>query len=318
MNAIVLAAVDVGSSAARLSIVRMRDGRFEPLFFHRYPVRLGTGAFDPSGSRLLPEPLVEALLRAADDMCRRCQEYGVVETRAVATSAMREADNGADVARRFGEVLGSFLQVIDGDEEARLGRAAVVHALAEAGEALPKRALLLDLGGGSLELASADGRRRDSLPLGSVRLLSALPALRETARGGTLEALAARVQKKVDVAIDGSAFGDRAHWLGMPLLGTGGNLEVMARLLPRKAPAPPGIDLSRAGRLIRLLASLPVAERAARFGLRPERADLMLPALMILSSVGRRLGQLFVRVPGTGIRDALLRELGLKLSAASA
>lgn len=308
-----IGAIDVGSSAARITIARVTaEGAIRPLFYHRYPVRLGAGAFEAGGSQSVPESLIAELLEAAADMRRHLTAHHVVAVRAVATSAMREAPNGPDIARRVSEILGAPLEVIDGETEAELSRHALVQALSATGEAMPAQALLLDLGGGSLELSSPTGDVRASLTVGTVRLLSLLPALRGPLRTAALIESRAAIEQLLHGALNSSAFADRAAWQGASLVGTGGNLEVMARLLP-PADKRAGIDLRRAQKLVPLIAAMPLSERQRRYHLRPERADLMLPALLIVTLIGEAFASWFIRVPSSGLRDALLHQLSLNL-----
>lgn len=310
-----IAAIDVGSSAARVSIARTTvGGPPHVLYHHRYPVRLGQGAFDEGGMRELGPTLVAALLEAAAGIRDRMDAYHVRAARAVATSAMREAANGAEVALQVGRVLGVRLEVIDGEEEADLSRRALLTAIGRAGETLGDKALLLDLGGGSLEIAAARGTPRASLPLGTVRLLSRLPSLAAPLDAAALHSARMRVQQWVREALAATSFGQPpTAWAGACLVGTGGNLEVMARLLPAPAGAKVGIDAEAARALLPRIAAIGVAERATTYGLRPERADLMLPALLIIEQICQAFDSAFVRVPGTGLRDAMLQALSLKL-----
>ena len=161
----VLGAIDVGTNAVRLELARpLRDGSLETLHQERDPVRPGEGVFT-TGS--IPRPVADRLLstlRRYAALCRR----DATRVRAVATSAIREARNGAEVVRRAREEAGLELEVVSGREEARLVCLGVLH-----GKPRGARSLVIDIGGGSTEVATALGEEPTALysvGLGAVRL----------------------------------------------------------------------------------------------------------------------------------------------------
>ncbi len=288
-----VAAVDVGSNAIRLAIARVGPaGLVLPAQTQRYALRLGADVF--SGGRLRPAT-VRRLLEVFADIAARLERIDCY--RAVATSAMRDAENGAQIAALIRERSGVTLEVISGTEEGRLARAALVRA----GGELPRGSLLVDLGGGSLELTKVGQRRGVSLPIGSVRLLRRHPWL-----GGRLsEAQLERARRLVVTELE-----RRVPRPGRPRLavGTGGALEILAKLAPAAGKAP-GIDLAALPALTAHLARLSPKERMRRYGLRQDRADVIVPAALCIEALSRRFALRTFVVPGTGLREGILHDL---------
>lgn len=298
-----VAAIDVGSSATRLVVARQgpRGQAPEALLRLRVPLRLGTEVF--ADGRIGPKSRAQ-LVQAFADIGQRLQAFGVTAYRAVATSALRDAVNGAEVLAEVARSTGIEVALISGEEEARLMRQALLGAHARHRQVPPpKDALLLDLGGGSLEVTRADGREARSLPLGTVRLLGQFPHL-------------AQPMDTIDVVHMSEAFYRIVqNHVGAvspaPMaLGTGGNIEAMARGLPgERGAGMPSLQVEALLPAACSIGPLPQSTRARTFGLNPGRADLLLPAVLIVHAVALCYGVHAVGVPGGGIRDALLSEL---------
>ena len=166
-----LAAIDVGSNAMRLAIGEVRDnGRVKVVETVRDPVRLGQDAF--SQGQLSPM-IIERAVEGFHTFYGLIKRREVEQTAAIATSAMREAVNSGDLLRRIRNETGIEVDVIGGAEEARLMHLAVSRKLdIEKGEAM-----LVDIGGGSVELVLTSGGRlidSRSYKLGTVRMLQVL------------------------------------------------------------------------------------------------------------------------------------------------
>lgn len=311
----VVAAIDVGSSAVRLSVAQVEpSGRLRTLAQQRLPVRLGRDVFAGDGGNAVGPALQQELLAALGRLQQIAARHRATRVRAVATSALREASNAAEVCARVARELGLRLEVLGGAEEAVLSRQALAAALAAQGcEVLAARRLYVDLGGGSLELADAAGTFATSLPLGTVRLLAVLPQLRapEAVAADVVAAHAAAVAHRLREALAPHAAALAPPTTGpWVLVGTGGNLEVMAQLAPAPAGTPGRqVALDALAPLAARVAAVPLAERAARLGLRPDRADLALPALLVVRALADALGARSLWVPGSGLRDGLLAAL---------
>ncbi|OGQ77493.1 MAG: hypothetical protein A2289_15085 [Deltaproteobacteria bacterium RIFOXYA12_FULL_58_15] len=291
----VLAAIDVGSHAMRLAVVRLSPaGSVNDLGFYRWPIRLGADVFAEGriGSER-SQALLDIFAIVADHMRR----LGVEAYRAVATSAMRDARNGKHIVEKIRRKTGVEVEIISGLEEGRLSRDALVQALGS----VPPDTLLVDLGGGSLELRRAHGRWGKSVPLGTVRLLERFPEMRG--------ALTAVETSKIVRAIEAD-LGRCLRRVSCPLaIGTGGNLNVLARLVPAKPGYHPAIDVRRLGSVALRIAAAPPHERVTLFGLRLDRADVLTPAVLVIHAVVRYFGVQSFVVPGTGLRETILRSL---------
>ncbi|MBI5509630.1 MAG: hypothetical protein HY903_12830 [Deltaproteobacteria bacterium] len=289
------AAIDVGSSAIRLSVVKLSPvGVIIDTDYHRYGVRLGADVFAAGNIR---PAQVRTLVEVFTDIQHQLREHHVERYRAVATSAMRDAKNGRAVVRRILRHTGIGIEIIDGLTEARLSRDALCRALGS----VPPDTLLVDLGGGSLQLYRAGGGVCRSLPLGTVRLIRKYPRL--------LTSLTKREVVQIRKEIERDL---RRHLqpLRTPLaIGTGGNLDALARLVPARTGFYPVIDVAALGDGTARLAAVPPSARIEKFGLRPDRADVIIPAALTIHAVVNLFGVERFIVPGTGLRDGLVQAL---------
>ena len=297
-----IAAIDAGSNGIRL-IVGAIDaaGTVTESVSIREAVRLGADAF---GAGALSETTIRAATDAFGRFADTMAAHGVKRYRAVATSATREATNGEALVERIRDATGIKLEIIDGLEEARLAFVGVSATIDLSGT----NALMLDIGGGSLEVAAAiDGRAvgAESLPIGPVRLLERLKRERggETDVPRYLEAYAGAVRHLI-----------AAEFRGGPIdvcIGTGGNVVRMAELrIDALGKAEGGVvEPTDLDALIPTLLSMTPAERTARYGMRPDRADVIVPAMMLMRMAIAEAGVDRVLVPGTGLKEGLLREV---------
>jgi exopolyphosphatase/pppGpp-phosphohydrolase len=292
----VIAAVDVGSNAIRLSIMNVEAcGRAVPVDIQRYGLRLGTDTY--AQGRIGKEARDE-MVRVFLDISRRMRRNHVEKYRAVATASLRDAANGADLVHLIRKTTSVSVEIIDGKEESLLVQRALKHALGT----VPPHAVFMDLGGGSLELILCRTGRARSLALGTVRLLEIYPWLAGRISVEETDEVRRAIRRELRLG---------RVWWGRDTVGvgTGGNLDALARILPRKQSALPAIDLARLPTLVKSLSLMPAHERAARFNLRSDRADIILPAAIVLEAVAARFHAQAVVVPGTGLRQAVLHDL---------
>ncbi len=162
-----LAVLDVGSNTVHLAVVDGQpDGTFVPVARERETLRLAEAAFP---AMLLPDEAVERLTATVARMRARADELRADALVGFATSAIREARNGLEALGRVREATGVGVAVLPGVEEARLTYLATRRWTAFSA----RRLLVLDIGGGSLEIAAGEGDRpelAESLPLGATRL----------------------------------------------------------------------------------------------------------------------------------------------------
>lgn len=296
-----LAAIDLGSNAIRfLAVETTGPERWHELDTARAAVRLGHRAF-LSGS--IPSEVIDAAVEALASFRRRMEERGVERYRAVATSAVRESANGEELVRRAREEAGVEVEPITGEEEARLCWLAV-RARVPLGE---REWMMADLGGGSLEISRVSAERilrTESYPLGTVRLLEELGADAADDPARLRDALAGRPAMQW---VRSMAEGAR----GAGLLTTGGSAEVLADLAhsPADERGVRRLPLERIRELLPALTAIPPAARVERFGLRPDRADVVVPAAVIYELIADLLNTDELVVPSVGVREGVLLQL---------
>ncbi|HSO35237.1 MAG TPA: Ppx/GppA family phosphatase, partial [Labilithrix sp.] len=264
-----LGAIDVGSNAIRLRIVETSCGGdvVREVTSARAPVRLGRDVF--RSGRLSAATLDDAT-RALAWFRARMDREGVTSYRAVATSATREASNGAELVARAEREAGVELETIDGVEEARL-----VHLAVDKSVKLVGRTALADVGGGSTEVTLLDGRRHlrsSSLPLGTLRLLEAWNPQGGAVGRRRLGVLIEVVDRALEEVAPHLAHADR-------LVTTGGTVTALARLCGGEGRS---ASVAKLEGVLERLRKMDETERAAVFGLRPDRADTILTAAVVV------------------------------------
>ena len=316
------AAIDVGSNAIRLRIIEARepgregDSQLEllpPGSGHprgwvevanvRSAVRLGGEVF--VSGRLTPAAIGQAC-EALRSFRAQMDEANVDVYRATATSAVREAQNSATLVERARREAGIELEIIEGIEEARLIQLAVVRRLG----LRDKRALLVDVGGGSTELTLLEQGKATfsmSLPLGTVRLLETFLKGVRTLDGDHERLLEEGIERALGEAVP--QLRDRRFDL---LIGTGGNVDTLAELCPLKGGFlgyPRAIDAVAMTSFFQRIRRMTNAERGEVFNLRPDRADTIVPATAIFRLAAARFGVPAVVAPGVGLKEGILEEL---------
>lgn len=312
------AALDLGSNALRLRIVEAHapsssreqlsllpeaGSSWREIVSLRAPVRLGSEVFMTGR---LAASSIGAACAALREFRQSMDDAKVDAYRATATSAVREATNGLTLVERARREAGIELEVIEGIEEARLIQLAVVRRLSLA----DRRALLIDVGGGSTELTFLDKGRSAwaiSLPIGTVRLLEMYLRNAKTVERGR--------QKLLFEGID------RALAEAVPVLskvqfdvvvGTGGSVDTLVELAPTKgghAGYPRAVDVPLMKTLLGKLFAMTPEQRRETYGLRPDRADTIVTATSIFLRVGELFHVPAIVAPGVGLKEGILEEL---------
>jgi exopolyphosphatase/guanosine-5'-triphosphate,3'-diphosphate pyrophosphatase len=312
------AALDLGSNALRLRIVEAHAsslGReqlsllpdagssWREVVSLRASVRLGSEVFVTG--KLAAASIGQAC-EALREFRQSMDDAKVDAYRATATSAVREASNGTILVERARREAGIELEVIEGIEEARLIQLAVVRRLGLA----DKRALLVDVGGGSTELTFLDRGRSawaTSLPIGTVRLLEMY------LRGA--KTVDRTRQKLLFEGID-RALAEAAPALKkMPfeiVVGTGGSVDTLSELCAMKgghAGYPRAVDVALMKTLLGKLFTMTPDQRRETFSLRPDRADTIVTAGSIFLRVAELFKAQAIVSPGVGLKEGILEEL---------
>jgi exopolyphosphatase/guanosine-5'-triphosphate,3'-diphosphate pyrophosphatase len=295
------AAIDVGTNTVLLLVAEERGGALAPVVERAEITRLGRGV-DATG-RLDPAAIRETVAVLAA-YAREARALGAARIACVATSAARDASNGAEFFEAARREAGLLPEVITGDEEARLVYASAWRDFGRPGAALA----VLDVGGGSTEFIHGDApapRGRTSLQVGAVRLterhvttdpISAAELAR--LRGGAREAL--RPLAAMPRAPGGALVG---------VAGTVTTLSAVAQALPAYDAARvhgAALSLPEVEALVARLAALPVAARAALPGMEPKRADVILAGALVVAEAMRATGFERLTVSDRGVRWGLL------------
>jgi exopolyphosphatase/guanosine-5'-triphosphate,3'-diphosphate pyrophosphatase len=270
-----VAVIDIGSNSTRLLVADVLDGRVTPIERRSTVTRLGRGV-DLSG-RLAAEA-IEAACAAVDPYVATLQELGAEAVDAVATSAVRDAENGSAFIAELRERFALSARVLDGDEEARL---TYLGATSEHSPAVPT--LVLDIGGGSTEMVVGKGREaawHSSLQAGVVRHTER-HLVADPPRAVELEALAADLRGLIETA---TADAPRAE-AGIAVAGTPTSLAAIElELDPYDPKLVHGhvLELRSIQRMLSRLAAVPLAERRQIRGLHADRAPTILAGVVIL------------------------------------
>jgi exopolyphosphatase / guanosine-5'-triphosphate,3'-diphosphate pyrophosphatase len=298
----VLAAIDVGSNAMRLVIGSVdQTQHVTPIEELRESVRLGQDVF-------VNGVITEGTIQRATEAFRRFREtidrHGARWTKAVGTSALRDAMNGELFLDRVQQASDIDIEVISGEEEARL-----IHlAIREKVNLKNRLVMLVDIGGGSTEITLvSDGSiiSTESYKMGTVRLLQELgsDAPGENELTQLVQEYVDATQRRIRREI-----GTRAIAV---CVGTGGNIDTLADLRQsllgkQRDTVIEGTELAQ---ILKKLKQLPFAERVAQLGLRPDRADVILPAAIIIQRIMQIAGVKEIVAPGVGLKDGLLIDM---------
>lgn len=296
-----LSAIDIGSNAIRLIVGEIRDQRLHTVKKFRAPVRLGRDVFRTGK---ISDQTIHEALEAFSEFASINRRHGVTATRAVATSAVREATNGAEFVALVRKKTGIIIEIIDGIEEARLIHLAVQREV----DLSKKRIMLIDIGGGSVEVTFSENglmSATQSFPMGTVRILQKLSERKLNERD--LKIIMGEFLQPLGHYIESHATSQPVEWA----VGTGGNLECMGRLkvqLLKRSP-PTLVSLAELVDITARLEKLSVKDRIEKLELRPDRADVIVPALVLVKTILRQSGIKKILIPGVGLRDGILWSL---------
>ncbi len=283
------AAIDIGSNAIRLLVgsVAQANGSIpvKKVSLVRVPIRLGEDVFSTGE---VSHHKLRQLIKAIEAFKLLMEVHEVVDYRACATSAMREASNGEKVVQAVEARTGVHIELIEGDIESTL----IYKTFLQQTDKEHSKLLYIDVGGGSTEvtlLSDGEPVRTYSFKIGTVRIL----------------------QGKVTEA-DWQALRDwvsdfRKEGNGMSALGTGGNINKLLTLSGGKKNKP--ISLEKLESMAEELKKLNYQERMEVHDLKPDRADVIVPASEIYLTVMREAGVKKMIVPKIGLADGIITDL---------
>jgi exopolyphosphatase / guanosine-5'-triphosphate,3'-diphosphate pyrophosphatase len=299
-----LAVIDLGSNSFRLVVFMAGDRWWKRTDEIYEPVRIGEGLM-ASGS-LGEEPMQRALA-TLDVFAHFCRASGLGEDAvdAVATSAIRDAENAAGFLERARECFGLPIRVLSREQEARYGYLAAVNSTTL------RDGSVLDLGGGSMQLvhvADRLARESGSWRLGTVRMSERFLPPNGPAKRKQLEDLRDHVAEQLADA------GWLSEGSGARLIGIGGTVRNLAAAAQRAAGKPSngvqGMVIERGAleELVGRLAALPASERASIPGIKPARADLILAGAVVVQGVLQAGGFDALETTEAGLREGVFFE----------
>ena len=285
-----MAAIDIGSNAARLLISDVLKGpqgnlEFIKAALIRAPLRLGFEVFDKGE---IPPGKVEKIIKTMKSYKLLLDVYEVKHVKACATSAMRDASNGAEIIRKVKAETGIEIRIISGQEEASL---IYENHIAE-GMTKEESYLYIDVGGGSTELTFfSDGKLvfKESFNIGTIRLL----------KNQVNESLWDEMKEFIKERTKG--------YHHVTAIGSGGNINKIFSLSKRKEGKPLTLDLLRD--YFKEFSNLSINQRMTLYHLREDRADVIVPALLIYINVLRWADAEEIYVPKIGLADGLIHIL---------
>ena len=290
-----IAAIDIGSNAARLLINEVTEPKkgkpeFMKLNLLRIPLRLGIDVFTSGKIGAEREEMVISSMKVFSDLMKI---YKVEHYRACATSAMRDAKNGAEIIQAVKQTSGIDIEIISGDEEATL----IYENHVAEGLDKDSAYLYIDVGGGSTELTfyeNGEMKYERSFNIGTIRLLNHL--VTDEHWKEMKEEIRKNINSKKPVVA----------------IGSGGNINKIFSMSKTKDGKP--MSAAYLKKYYKEMNGLTVAERMSRYAIREDRADVLVPALEIFNNVmiWSDIDKIFV--PKISVADGLIHRIydGLK------
>jgi exopolyphosphatase / guanosine-5'-triphosphate,3'-diphosphate pyrophosphatase len=285
-----LAAIDIGSNAARLLISEVMPGpqnnpEFIKALLVRVPLRLGFEVFDKGQ---ISASKVEMIIKTIKSYKLLLDVYDVKYLKACATSAMRDAANSSDIIRKIKTETGIEIKIISGQEEA-----SIIYENHFADNLTKEESYLyIDVGGGSTELTYfSDGKLifKESFNIGTIRLL----------KNQVTETHWDEMKEFIKSSTKG--------FHHVTAIGSGGNINKIFSLSKRKEGKPLSLDLLRD--YFKEFSNLSLSQRISLYRLREDRADVIVPALLIYINVMRWAETEEIFVPKIGLADGLIHTL---------
>lgn len=285
-----LAAIDIGSNAARLLITDVIAGpqgipEFIKTVLVRVPLRLGFDVFDKGE---ISAGKTEKIIKTIKSYKLLLDVYEVKHLKACATSAMRDAVNATDIIKKVKAETGIEIKVISGQEEASF---IYENHVAEAMRA-DESYLYVDVGGGSTDITFfSDGKLifKESFNIGTIRLL----------KNQVTEAAWDELKEYIRIKTKG--------YHHVTAIGSGGNINKIFSLSKRKEGKPLSLELLRD--YYKEFSNLSMEQRISLHKLREDRADVIVPALLIYINIMRWADAEEIYVPKIGLADGLIHHL---------
>ena len=285
-----LAAIDIGSNAARLLITDVISGPqdvpdFIKTVLVRVPLRLGFDVFDKGE---ISPAKVEKIVKTIKAYKLLLEVYEVKHLKACATSAMRDAVNAKEIIKKVKAETGIEIKVISGDQEASF----IYENHVAENMTTEESYLYIDVGGGSTELTFfSDGKMvfKKSFNIGTIRLL------KNQVEEATWDEMKEFIRSKTK------------GYHHVTAIGSGGNINKVFSISKRKDGKPLTLELLRD--YYKEFSNLSVQQRISLHKLREDRADVIVPALLIYINIMRWAETEEIFVPKIGLADGLIHNL---------
>lgn len=289
-----LAAIDIGSNAVRLLLVNVYDTPQGPTYvkdaLYRVPLRLGEDVFTKGK---LSKNKIKDFVNTMIAFKKLMKVYQPVAYMACATSAMRDAKNAKEVLEKIKSKTGIEIRIITGQEEADLIYSNHVEKL----QPDPARNyLFIDVGGGSTELilvSKGEMVDRKSFNIGTLRLRDKM--------------VSDKTWKEMDIWLENY----KEKYSETIAVGTGGNINTMQKYFSKSKKME--MPCSTIHETYHALKDLSIQERILKYSLKPDRADVIIPAAEIFMRITQALGVQTILVPKVGLADGMVHEMFEKL-----
>lgn len=285
------AAIDIGSNAARLLIKNvtedsMGNAEFTKLLFLRIPLRLGKDVFTLGEISEERQRMMMCMIKSYKQLMKL---YRVECFRACATSAMRDARNGEKLLKKIEKATGIKIEIVTGSEEARI----LYNNSIESAERVNGNYAYVDVGGGSTEISLLSNGQlvgSCSYNIGTLRKLSGM--------------VPAEVEERLQLDLEEYA----KQYPDIKIVGSGGNINRLSRIFheSNKKSKKNVLPVKNLREMYDDMKPLTVAEMMSRYGLKADRADVILPAAEIFLKVSEALNCEEIQVPNISLADCII------------
>ncbi|MGN0236494.1 MAG: Ppx/GppA family phosphatase [Lepagella sp.] len=285
------AAIDIGSNAARLLIKNvtedsMGNAEFTKVLFLRIPLRLGKDVFTLGEISEERERMMMCMIKSYKQLMKL---YRVERYRACATSAMRDARNGEKLLKKIAKATGIKIEIVTGSEEARI----LYNNSIESAERVSGNYAYVDVGGGSTEISL----------LSNGQLVGSC-----SYNVGTLRKLSGMVSPEVEEKMKSDLEEYAEQYPGIKIVGSGGNINKLSRLFheSNKKSKKNVLPVKYLREMYEEMKPLTVGELMSRYGLKADRADVILPAAEIFLKASEALKCEEIQVPNISLADCII------------
>lgn len=288
------AAIDIGSNAVRLLIknIEEKEGTLKSsnVLMLRVPLRLG---FDVFSKNKISDKKAKNMIRLMKAFSHLMKIYDTKDYRACATSAMRDSKNGKEIIKKIFRNTGIEIEIIDGQEEARI----IYNNHIETMEDKNGNFMYVDVGGGSTEInliSQGELVFCRSYNIGTIRMLN--------------EAVKPEEQEKMRT--DLLSIAEKYH--NIEIIGSGGNINRLYKIVKKNDKKKQYLKVEALKTLQEEMKPLTVEERMQKFSLKPDRADVIVPAADIFITISDLVSAERIHVPVIGLADGLIDEIYMK------